>query len=48
MLEEAINAPPVIILDNVFMGKSKSLKHNEADAQIGDLLISLLLQVEGP
>lgn len=29
------------------MGKSKPLKHNEVDAQIGDLLISLLLHLAG-
>lgn len=45
MLEETRNAPPFIILENLFMGKSKSLEHHEVDAQIGDLLISSLLQI---
>lgn len=48
MLEEAINAPPSHNLDSFFMGKSESLKHDEVDAQIGDLLIGLLLQLAGP
>lgn len=45
MLEETRNARPFIILENVFMGKSKSLGHDEVDAQIGDLLISSLLHI---
>lgn len=45
MLEETRNVPPFIILENLFMGKSKSLKHDEVDAQIGDLLMSALLHI---
>lgn len=47
MLEEAINAPPSHNLDVFFMARAKSLKLDEVDAQIADLLIGLLFHPAG-